>query len=100
MIVLLDGAEIGSRRALHAFLQQALCLPAYYGRNLDALYDCLTDLYEPTELRVRHVELLKHRLGYYANSLLIVLRRAAQENEAVSLILEPELPEPAEEENA
>lgn len=28
----------------------ALDFPAYFGRNLDALWDCLTDLTEPTAL--------------------------------------------------
>ena len=90
MNVLLNGAEIESRRALHLYLQEALCLPDYYGRNLDALYDCLTDLREPTEITVQSVAQLKERLGFYANSLLIVLRRAAQENEALTLTVEPE----------
>ena len=28
----------------HDYLMRALNLPDYYGRNLDALYDCLTEI--------------------------------------------------------
>lgn len=28
----------------HDYLADALCLPEYYGKNLDALYDCLTEI--------------------------------------------------------
>ncbi|WP_296883593.1 barstar family protein [uncultured Methanobrevibacter sp.] len=29
----------------HDYLADALNLPDYYGKNLDALYDCLTEIY-------------------------------------------------------
>ncbi len=35
---------------LHRALQEQLALPAWYGHNLDALYDCLTELGEDTHL--------------------------------------------------
>ena len=38
---------------LHRALAEGLHFPAWYGGNLDALHDCLTDLNEPTELIVR-----------------------------------------------
>ena len=44
MDVTLDGRTIDSRETLHQTLFELLQLPAWYGRNLDALYDCLTDL--------------------------------------------------------
>ena len=28
----------------HDYLKEALNLPDYYGKNLDALYDCLTEI--------------------------------------------------------
>ena len=37
--VILDGAALPDRAALHRRLAQALDLPAWYGRNLDALRD-------------------------------------------------------------
>lgn len=33
---------------VHEVLQEVLTLPDYYGANLDALYDCLTDITDDT----------------------------------------------------
>lgn len=38
----LDGILIKERG--HDYLAEALNLPEYYGKNLDALYDCLTEI--------------------------------------------------------
>ena len=32
------------RQAAHAYLAESFGFPVYYGKNLDALYDCLTEL--------------------------------------------------------
>jgi RNAse (barnase) inhibitor barstar len=40
--MILDGKLI--KKDGHDYLMQALDLPDYYGRNLDALYDCLTEM--------------------------------------------------------
>ena len=42
----IDFTGISGKEALHDYLTDALCLPDYYGRNLDALYDCLTEFPE------------------------------------------------------
>ena len=84
MKVLIDGAEIGSRRALHAYLQQALLLPDWYGRNLDALFDCLTDMGE-CSIIFRNLDDLE-MLGDYSGALLAVFEEAEQINEDINLI--------------
>ena len=33
---------------------KTLSLPDYYGHNLDALYDVLTEINEPTLLKIKH----------------------------------------------
>ncbi|MBD5084475.1 MAG: barstar family protein [Clostridiales bacterium] len=48
----LDGARLRDREEAMELLGQALTLPEWWGRNLDALYDCLTDLGRPVRLEV------------------------------------------------
>lgn len=86
--VLLDGGAIESREALHTALAQALEFPAWYGGNLDALFDCLTDLSEDTVIRLSHFEQLEERLGAYAGRLLRVLEAAARENAHLTVLNE------------
>ncbi|MBQ6115761.1 MAG: barstar family protein [Oscillospiraceae bacterium] len=50
MRLILDGARLRYPSRAHRVLARKLRFPAWYGRNLDALYDCLTDLHEDTEL--------------------------------------------------
>ena len=42
-LYLLDGTMMGSRDEMHSHLYMQFALPDHYGRNLDALWDCLTD---------------------------------------------------------
>mgnify|MGYP002514582791 FL=1 len=44
----LDGKLI--KKQGHDYLKEALNLPDYYGKNLDALYDCLTEIDGEIEL--------------------------------------------------
>lgn len=75
------GAQIQSREALHDLLVQELALPAWYGRNLDALWDCLTERSDETEIRVEDAAALTDTLGSYAESFRSVLFDAQAENE-------------------
>ena len=40
-MIVLDGARMEGRAAIHAELREKLSLPEWYGANLDALNDCL-----------------------------------------------------------
>ena len=87
--LVIDGAAVESRAALHALLFKELTLPAYYGRNLDALYDCLTDpLPEKVEIRLRNFGALVGALGPYAHKFAAVLARIARENPNVTMEFE------------
>lgn len=46
--IMLDFSEAENREQMHTLLEEAFGFPAWYGRNLDALYDCLTDIMEDT----------------------------------------------------
>lgn len=79
--ITLDINRLHSVPALHKYLRSALALPAYYGANLDALYDCLTEIVEPTQLIVPADITDNEKLGWYGEQLLQVLQDAAEENE-------------------
>ena len=81
----LDGLALPSLEAVHDRFAQALPLPEWYGRNLDALFDCLTDLGEPATVRLLRREDLEERLGRRGRALVRLLRRAAEENPRVML---------------
>ncbi len=75
MTAIIDGAAVRSREELHDALSRELLLPDWYGRNLDALRDCLTDpRKEEVFLRVLRGNELKNTLGPYADAFFRVLR--------------------------
>ena len=79
--ITLDLERMTSVPALHKYLRSALALPAHYGANLDALYDCLTEIAEPTQIIVPADITDNEKLGWYGEQLLQVLQDAAEENE-------------------
>ena len=42
--IILDGNILADAAKVHDYLKEMLQFPEYYGKNLDALHDCLTDL--------------------------------------------------------
>lgn len=80
MELTLDCRTVADRKHLHALLAEGFAFPEWYGGNLDAMFDCLTELHEPAELRVLYPEALGATLGNYADIWLRALREAAEEN--------------------
>ena len=77
---LLYGAELSDMVEFHADLAGKLEFPPYYGRNLDALHDCLTDISCDTTLVFFDAELFAQKAGPKGQSLLRVLEDAEEEN--------------------
>ena len=50
MLILCDFARLQTPDAVYDYLSEELAFPAWFGRNLDAFHDCLTDLSAPTRL--------------------------------------------------
>lgn len=55
MRVILDAGCMMQKEETHQYLKEKLGFPEYYGKNLDALYDCLMDLND-TEVIFEHQE--------------------------------------------
>ena len=62
--VVLDGAEMVSKQRAHDYLAEKLGLPSYYGHNLDALWDALSSINVPLNVRLVN----EHMLGCNLNS--------------------------------
>lgn len=78
MTVELDGRLMDSRETAHEYLKRQLNLPDWYGRNLDALYDLLTERSQPMTIRVIHARALETQLGRSGTALLNTLWQAAE----------------------
>ncbi|MBQ7887735.1 MAG: barstar family protein [Clostridia bacterium] len=78
----LDITHIQTVRALHIYLAYMLDLPAYYGRNLDALHDALCE-----ESDLVHIALVgapaSGEMAAYLPRLERVMEDCAQENTRV-----------------
>ena len=82
--VLLDGSELFTAEQVHAKLAGELAFPEWYGKNLDALYDCLTDVGEQTHICLANFAELEEHLGRKAGALRRVLRDACDDNPCLS----------------
>ena len=83
MRVILDCERLCSRRPAHEYLQEAFGFPAYYGKNLDALFDCLTELRDCTVVLRGRNQLASS--GGYGARILRVLEDAARANPRLTL---------------
>ena len=77
--LLLSGKEIADRAALHRTIRAQLELPEWYGDNLDALHDVLTERREPLRVTIEEAEKLREALGRGYGALLRVLRDSGAE---------------------
>jgi len=46
----------------HDYLKEVFDFPDYYGKNLDALYDCLTDIGIETTIQIKNKDLVNQDL--------------------------------------
>ncbi|MBO4914650.1 MAG: barstar family protein [Oscillospiraceae bacterium] len=88
MRAIINGTRIKNRKTLHNAFARQLSLPEWYGRNLDALYDCLSEITEDSEIILRNPSLLRETFGTYAQMLETVLRDVCDENPHLRLTVE------------
>ena len=72
----LNNHAFADAREAHEYLARELGFPAYYGHNLDALSDCLGDIFTPTTIRIRRTW---HQDEWF-RAIAAVIRDAARRN--------------------
>lgn len=77
----LDFKKFMTPREAHEYIAKNLDFPDHYGKNLDALYDCLTDLMD-VEITITAPE----EDGAIFQKVLRVFKAADRENEGLKVI--------------
>ena len=84
-VITIDCALLSNREEFHQAMAQALFFPEWYGKNLDALHDCLTSL--SGTVRLENWEMAEAALGKYGLAARRAITDAALKNENLDLIL-------------
>ena len=89
-IIILDGSVMTSRERAYKHIARELRFPEYFGKNLDALYDLLTDLYvnEDTIVILMNCRKMKKSLGEYGDKLIDVFANASEEKGFIFIVKE------------
>ena len=77
--ITLDGKYLQQTEAGHLYLMQMLDFPEYYGKNMDALYDLLTEIAEPVAIRIENPDAMDTKMRR-------VFQDAALDNEGVLFV--------------
>ena len=85
--IVLDGREMTGKEVFHRLVAQKLELPSWYGGNLDALYDCLCDVEEDTQILFYHLGEMQQALGGYTQQILSAFFDAQEENDCLAVAL-------------
>lgn len=87
--IIIDGSAIFTSPDLHEALAAALSFPDYYGKNLDALYDCLTEIGEDIHLELRNWHHIESHLKDYSGKAVYVFHCAMDDNPHLTVTLRP-----------
>ena len=83
--IIIDGEKIHSKKELHREFAEKLDFPEWYGHNLDALYDCLTEI--SGKVRLLDWDTAEVRLGTYGKQAKKAIASAALQNTDLDLYL-------------
>ena len=91
-MIRLDAKKLQTKTDAHPYLKEMLSFPDYYGNNLDALFDCLTDL-GPTQVCIEDAKIG----GSYLEKILCVFKDARKANPDLELEIREEAVMPEKE---
>ncbi len=83
--VIINDSRFTTLEKLHKGLKEQLNFPEYYGENLSALYDCLTERSEEVLLVFEEREGSEKELQGYLEKVWMVCQDAAEENPQIHL---------------
>ncbi|MCR4950561.1 MAG: barstar family protein [Solobacterium sp.] len=76
----LEAEKLMDRKQAHDYMAELFCFDHEYGRNLDALNDCLSEVSDDVDLILTRETVTMMCRNPYAFKILMVLGRAGEEN--------------------
>ncbi|MBR4214608.1 MAG: barstar family protein [Bacteroidales bacterium] len=79
--IVLNFEDISGKEQMHKYLAEEFEFPDYYGGNLDALYECLTDITVPTAVNIVKA------VDEYSERIINVITAAEEENDNLAVFV-------------
>ena len=77
MTYIVDFDDVHQYEEIHRELKEGLGFPNYYGENLDALWDCLTDFIDNDDVIIlKNYQFVEKANKEYADDILSIFKRA------------------------
>lgn len=89
--ITLDFSGVKSYWELHEYLKEVFQLPEYYGRNMDALWDCLVYSFEfPTTIVLLNLSRISKELDEEVQIMLELFRDLETKDKKITVIIDTE----------
>ena len=76
--LIIDGKAMTSEKSMYIHLSRVFSFPTYFGNNLDALWDALTEESEPTVIYFKNVTQMTENLDRYGEKLIQLFQKLEQ----------------------
>ena len=74
-LYVMDFTNVKYYLEMHEVIRKGLDFPDYYGRNWDAFWDCLTNMYgNPINIKIIGIEVIERKFGNAAEMMLEILK--------------------------
>ena len=83
--VVIRGEEFDSMAAVHEYMAENLDFPSYYGKNLSALYDVLTEEDQETRIEIDFENMQDDEMIRSLERMVEVISDATAENDRLAL---------------
>ena len=84
--IVIDGKLMKDKESAHNVIKEAFNFPDYYGRNLDALWDMLSEMSDPVKITLTGSSQARKALGKYFVDIIKVFYDAAKEDDVIKFI--------------
>ncbi|MBR3357801.1 MAG: barstar family protein [Solobacterium sp.] len=82
----LDAKDIENRHKMYTFFREKITVPEYFGANLDALYDVLSEYDEDVSFIFTRENTRRITREEYAWKVVMIIARCMQENPHIHMV--------------